>query len=104
DLKWLRRERDLGVGYRVRVRIITREEPAALGIPRSALVRGGNGKWNVYAIRGGRARTEPVEVGILNDELAQVTSGLAAGDMVVRAPESELEDGQRVRVVAEESE
>jgi len=104
DLKWLRRERDLGVGYRVRVRIITREEPAALVIPRSALVRGGNGKWNVYAIRGGRARTEPVEVGILNDELAQVTSGLAAGDFVVRAPESELEDGQRVRVVTEEGE
>ncbi|MFH1269110.1 MAG: HlyD family efflux transporter periplasmic adaptor subunit [Planctomycetota bacterium] len=104
DLKWLRRECDLGVGYRVRVRIITREEPNALVIPRSALVRGGNGKWNVYAIRGGRARTELVEVGILNDELAQVTSGLAAGDFVVRAPESELENGQRVRVVTEESE
>jgi len=104
DFQWLRRERDLGVGYRVRVRITTGEEPNALVIPRSALFRGSRGKWNVYAIREGRARTEVVEVGMLNDELAQITSGLAAGDVVVRAPESELEEGQRVKTVVEEGE
>jgi len=103
DLRWLRAERDLGVGYRVRVRITTREAPSALVIPRSSLFRGADGNWNVYAIRGGRARIAEVQIGILNDELAQVTGGLAPGDLVVRAPEGDLEDGQRVKAVVRES-
>ncbi|HUT95748.1 MAG TPA: HlyD family efflux transporter periplasmic adaptor subunit [Thermoguttaceae bacterium] len=104
DLQWLRAKRGLGVGYRVRVRIRTREAPSALVIPRSSLFRGADGQWNVYAIRGGRARVAKVQIGILNDELAQVTDGLAPGDLIVRAPEGDLEDGQRVKAVVEESE
>ena len=103
DLQWLRAERDLGVGYRVRVRITTREDPNALVIPRSSLFRSADGDWNVYAIQGGRARVAQVQIGILNDELAQVTDGLAPGELVVRAPEGDLEDGQRVKAVVEES-
>ena len=103
DLQWLRAKRGLGVGYRVRVRIRTQEAPNALVIPRSSLFRGADGDWNVYAIRGGRARVAKVQIGILNDELAQVTDGLLPGERVVRAPEGDLEDGQRVKAVAEES-
>jgi HlyD family secretion protein len=101
DLQRLRAERGLGVGYRVRARITTDQKPTALVIPRSALFRDAAGRWNVYAIRGGRARFQEVEIGILNDERAEVTAGLAAGDLVVRAPESDLENGQRVKVLLE---
>jgi HlyD family secretion protein len=102
DLRWLRAEQDLGVGYRVRVRITTREASGALVIPRSSLFRGADGNWNVYAVQGGRARVQQVQIGILNDESAQVTGGLAPGDLVVRAPEGDLEDGQRVKPVLPE--
>ena len=40
---------------------------------------------------------------LCENKLAQITSGLAAGDLVVRAPESELKDGRRVRVRTEAS-
>jgi len=96
DLSRLRQERDLGVGYRVRVRIITAQRSKALVVPRSALFRGADGNWQVYAVRNGRARIESVKVGLINDELAEVTGGLAEGDLVVRAPESNLADGDRV--------
>jgi len=99
DLQWLRAERDLGVGYRVRVRITTREAPRALVIPRSALFRAADGDWNVYAVREGRVRIAKVQIGILNDKRAQVIDGLASGELVVRAPEGDLEDGQRVKAV-----
>jgi HlyD family secretion protein len=102
DLQWLRAERNLGVGYRVRVRITARQQPNALVIPRSALFRDAAGHWNVYAVHHGRARFQQVEIGILNDERAEVTAGLQAGDLVVRAPESDLENGQRVKVLLEE--
>jgi HlyD family secretion protein len=96
DLDWLRQQRDLGVGYRVRVRIYTAEKPDALAIPRSALFRSANGLWQVYAVSNGRATIRQVQVGLLNDESAEVISGMSEGEQVVLAPQSNLADGGRV--------
>lgn len=96
DRDWLRRERNLGVGYRLGVRIYTATKPSALVIPRSALFRGAAGQWQVYAVRNGRAQIEDVKVGLINDESAEITSGLSEGDRVVLAPESNLTNGTRV--------
>ncbi len=96
DLKRLLTERGLGAGYRVRVRIFTGEAPQALIIPRSALFRSANSDWQVYVIRNGIARIQAVEVGLLNDEQAEIEKGLKEGDLVILAPESSLADGARV--------
>ncbi len=99
DLRRLREEQDLGVGYRVRVKITTAEKPDALVIPRSALFRGPRGQRQVYVVRRGRAIIEDVEVGLENDKEAEITSeNLKPGDQVVLAPESKLTDGARVTV------
>ena len=97
DLDWLSEHRGLGVGYRVRVRITTESNPDALIVPRSALFRGTGATWQLYAVRDGRAKIQTVKVGILNDRHAEITEGLEKGDLVVRAPESNLEEGQRVK-------
>lgn len=91
-------QRNLGVGYRVRVQITTAEKATTLTVPRPALFRGSNGKWQVYVIDGGRARIRSVEVGMINDESAEITKGLEAGDRVVVAPQSNLTDGARVQL------
>jgi HlyD family secretion protein len=96
DLRRLLAERGLGVGYRVRVRIFTADKSRALLIPRSALFRAADGRWQVFAVRGGAARLQTVEVGLMNDEQAEIRSGLAEGEMVVLAPESSLSDGMWV--------
>jgi HlyD family secretion protein len=97
DHERLRRERSLGVGYRLRVEITTAEKPDALVAPRSALFRAADGAWQVFAVRAGRARLQPVEVGLVNDQHVEITSGLAEGDRVIVAPESTLTDGMRVK-------
>jgi HlyD family secretion protein len=51
DLQRLRGERDIGVGYRVNVRIYTAAKDDALIVPRSALFRGNDGDWQVFAVR-----------------------------------------------------
>jgi len=99
DLERLRRERNLGVGYRVRVKIETAENPQALVVPRSALFRGPGGAWQLYAVRRGRAEIAAVRIGILNDEFAEVLEGLEEGEPVVPAPDTNLSDGQRVTAV-----
>lgn len=95
----LRRERNLGVDYRVRVRIFTADKSNALLVPRSALFRGADGGWQLFAVRRGRATLRPVEVGLLNDELAEITSGLSAEEVVLLAPDTNLREGSRVKVL-----
>jgi len=98
DLQRLIEQRGLGVDYRVRVKIFTADEPDATIIPRSALFRGSNGDWQVYAIRGGIAQLTTIQVGLMNDNLVQVVKGLEVGQTVVLAPEVDLADGLRVEV------
>ncbi|MBN1911691.1 MAG: efflux RND transporter periplasmic adaptor subunit, partial [Pirellulales bacterium] len=96
DLARLLDERHIEVGYRVRVEITTAEKPDALVIPRTALFRGTDNQWQVYAVRGGRTVLQTVQVGLMNDRQAEVTKGLEAGERVIVAPENSLREGQRV--------
>ena len=68
-------------------------------IPRSALFRAADNTWQVFAVRGGVARLQRVEVGLTNDEQAEITKGLTEGEPVILAPESSLIDGTRVEIV-----
>jgi HlyD family secretion protein len=99
DLAKLRKEKNLGVGYRVRVRIITAEKPDSLLVPRSSLFRGPGGQWQLFAVNSGRAKITNVEIGLMNDRVAEILSGVEQGDHVVPAPQSTLEDGNRVKPV-----
>jgi len=99
DLTRLREQNDLGVHYRVRVRIFTAEASGSLVIPRSALFRGAKNNWQVFAIRDGRAHLQSVKVGLSNDEAAEITDGLKPEDQVVLAPETNLAEGQHVSVI-----
>lgn len=96
DLARLRQQRHLGVGYQVRVRIITADRSQVLTVPRSALFRGLDGHRQLYAVQDGRAQMREVQAGLINDEQVEITGGLASGDLVIVAPESNLRSGQRV--------
>lgn len=88
--------RTLGVDYRLRVRIITDRRDRAVVIPRSALFRNVGDRWQAFVIRSGRARLVTLQVGIMNDRHVQVLKGLEPGDEVILAPDTSLEDGDRV--------
>jgi len=102
ELARLRKERELGVDFRVRVKIVTAEKSSATVIPRSALFRGADSRWMVFAIRGGKAELQPITVGLMNDETVEVTNGLQVGEQVVLAPETNLESGTRVSSITRE--
>jgi HlyD family secretion protein len=87
----------MGVGYRLRVRIYTDAHEGAVAVPRSALFRGAEDRWQAFVVRDGRARKIALDIALLNDVESEVLAGLDAGDEVVLAPESDLRDGARVR-------
>lgn len=90
--------RKLGLEYRVRVRIYTAERENAVIVPRTALFRGSDGRWETYAIRDGKTELVELEIGLTNAHEAEIISGLSAGDTVVVAPESSLTSGARVKI------
>jgi HlyD family secretion protein len=98
----LRAERDLGVDYRVRVRIFTDSRARALTVPRSAIFRAADGGWQAFVIRDGRAKLQPIEVGLMNDERVEIVKGIEEDEAVILAPESSLEDGDKVTPILRE--
>jgi HlyD family secretion protein len=99
-LKQLLEEQHLGVDYRVRVRIFTASAANALLVPRSAVFRAADSKWQLFVVRSGRARRVNVDVGLMNDEQVEILAGVDENERVVLAPDSMLADGDRVRWAA----
>jgi HlyD family secretion protein len=85
----------LGHDYRVIVHVTIWSSDSALTVPVGALFRDGE-NWAVFAVRDGRARTAPVQIGHRNNRVAEVLSGLGVGDQVVLHPSDRLSDGTRV--------
>ena len=87
----------LGHGYQLDATIILWQSDDVLRVPIGALFRGDDGGWRVLVGQGGRAREVAVELGHLNDEFAEVISGLEAGDQVILNPANSLRAGDRIR-------
>lgn len=87
----------LGHGYQVDATIILWSRPDALRVPIGALFRSPDQGWRVFAFDGGRVRERPVRIGHLNDDVAEVLSGLHDGEKVVLNPGKTLSDGMRAK-------
>ena len=85
----------LGHDYRVVVHVTTWNAGEALSVPVSALFRKGD-QWAVFADESGHAKTVPVTIGHRNNRMAEVLSGIAAGDRIVLHPSNRVTDGSRL--------
>lgn len=95
-----KRPPQLGVDYRVEVRIYYGNAGSALILPRTSLFRSEDGGWQVMVVRGGHTYLQQVKVGLMNDNEAQILEGLSAQDEVVARPSREIQPGMRVDVTA----
>lgn len=86
----------LGVDYRVRIKIETARRETALVIPRISVFRSSSGSWQTYVVRDGMARLTDVKLGLANDFQVEVLEGIREGDRVIIAPDSSLVDGAAV--------
>ncbi len=86
----------LGHGYQVDATIELWKQDDTLRLPIGSLFRGPNGEWQVFTVEGGRARATTVELGQINDEHAQLLSGLDEDATVIINPGSNIADGMRV--------
>ncbi|MDP7638372.1 MAG: efflux RND transporter periplasmic adaptor subunit [Candidatus Hydrogenedentes bacterium] len=82
-------------GTSVDLSIVTAQSPGALAVPERAAFRR-EGAWHVFAVDGDVARLQPVEIGLKNNDWAEIVGGLDSGDTIIADPKNELEDGARV--------
>lgn len=85
----------LGHDYRVIVHVTIWKDDDALTVPVGAIFRRGD-EWAVFAVKDGRARTTAVQLGRRNNRVAEVVSGLSAGDRVVLYPSDRVREGSPV--------
>jgi HlyD family secretion protein len=85
----------LGDGFRVEARIVMTERADVLTVPAAALFRVEQ-RWAVFVVRDGTLLQREVQIGERNEEVAEVLSGLQAGEEVVVYPGESLADGVRV--------
>jgi HlyD family secretion protein len=85
----------LGHGFAVYLRIIEWEAEDVVQLPLSAVFREG-GEWFAFTVREGRARRVRVELGRRNGEVAELLSGLSAGDVVIVHPSDRVVEGVEI--------
>ncbi len=92
-------------GAPVEVRVTTRSAPAAIVIPSAALFEdAANNTFYVFvAGPDGKAHRTKVTVGIRSSSAAQITSGLAPGQLVITSGGYALSDGLQVKVTVAQS-
>ncbi|HEY5130206.1 MAG TPA: HlyD family efflux transporter periplasmic adaptor subunit [Bradyrhizobium sp.] len=85
----------LGHDYRVIVHVTVWSGEDILTVPVGALFRLGE-DWAVFSVKDGRASAAIVKIGRRNGRMAEVLSGLSAGDRVVLHPSDRIKNGVAV--------
>jgi RND family efflux transporter MFP subunit len=88
-------------GTAVHVSITGKSAPDALVVPAESLVTSPTGNKAVMVVgTDGIAHMKEVSIGIKDDGLAQIVSGISVGDQVITKGAYALDDGTKVKVVA----
>ena len=85
------------LGIEAKTNVRTAMLAYALLVPTDAVCSDDDGDY-VFVIKDNKALRRPVEVGVRNDEMVEITSGLQEGETVGWDDMSELTDGQKVKV------
>jgi len=84
-------------GFTVSLKILTASKEGVLAIPQEALFQE-SGKNYVFRVVNLKLEKTEISIGIVNETLQEIISGLQAGDLVVLNPTSQLTSGMSVQV------
>ncbi len=88
---------DLILGLEVKAKLNTASLTDIVTVPKSALVNEDNNYFVFVSNSDKKAVKTSVEIGIQNDDYAEVLSGVKEGDIVVWSDSKELSDGDEIR-------
>ncbi|MCP4708934.1 MAG: HlyD family efflux transporter periplasmic adaptor subunit [Planctomycetes bacterium] len=92
------RPAELGVDYRIHARFITGSKQGALVVPRFSVLQDTEGSYYVLKVVEGVLQKAVVTLGMRNDLQIEIVEGLAEGDVIVKAPDTTMKGGEKVKV------
>lgn len=101
------RDRKLLASVNVDVELVVQRRPAALTLPKEAVIHDGEhsgepdsaaGMHHVYVVDDDRLRRRNVKLGVSNATRVEIASGLSGGDRVALPGDRTLHEGMKVRV------
>lgn len=81
------------------IQIPSKENKKVLAVPMSA-VSGSEGNYSAFTIENGLAREVSVEIGVVSDDMVEITSGLKEGDRIITSNLNSLQDGDKVSIAS----
>lgn len=87
----------LGHGYELEATVILWRSGNCLRIPIAAIFRGARGEWHAFVLENGRLFDRELRIGHLNQDYAEVLTGVRAGEAVILNPPRSLKPGMRAR-------
>ncbi|MBN1902919.1 HlyD family efflux transporter periplasmic adaptor subunit [Candidatus Sumerlaeota bacterium] len=87
---------NLGVGYRLQARFLTASKKDALIAPRFSVLQSQDGEFYVLKIENGVLKKQIVKLGLKSDLELEITEGLSKDDVIVRAPDASMKQGDKV--------
>jgi RND family efflux transporter MFP subunit len=94
---------EIAVGSTVKINLVTDRSENVMLVPVNAIYYSG-GDGFVYLYEDGVAKMTPVEVGLYDDDNAEIISGITADDMVVSTWSSNLYEGAKIRLLGDTTE
>ena len=91
-------------GFNTDIRIITQEKDKAITVPFEAVLQDEDNHEYVYKILSGRVYKNYIRTGTEINDSFEVLKGLKATDKVILNPGEDLKNGEKVKVIKEESE
>ncbi len=85
-------------GMFVRGDIVKRTIPAAIVVPFYSIISRNNEQF-VYVEEDGVARKRPVQLGIMEQWMVEITTGLSPGEHLIVEGHRDIEDGQKIQVI-----
>ncbi|WP_419780660.1 efflux RND transporter periplasmic adaptor subunit [Maridesulfovibrio sp.] len=86
---------EIRAGMLARVSLLRRTVKNALTTPLSAIINQG-GERIIYVEKDGLAQVRTIELGVIDGDRAQITKGLEAGEKLITAGHTMVEDGMKV--------
>ncbi|WP_303310702.1 efflux RND transporter periplasmic adaptor subunit [Hymenobacter sp. BT730] len=88
---------ELRPGAFVKVNLELGESTNALQVPTEAVIPEASG-YTVFTVKGGKAVSTKIKIGVRSEKVIQITDGLAVGDTVIRTGILQLKPGDAVQI------
>ena len=94
--------REIKAGLFAHTALDVLQRPQTLFVPKGAVLSR-SGRQTVWVLdEAGRAEEREVKIGLINDEMQEILSGLAEGDLVITTNQDRLQAGMEVEAVYRE--